>query len=125
MALKEFVGAISLEVDGREIEVATVSPRESTGRKPVRVMTKLGTIAGFSRGIKTYDLRLTAVVPDDGQPVNWANIEGAKVSLEPFDGGGQRVSYLDCFSTEVGEEYSVDNEARIDITMVAVRKVEE
>lgn len=124
MALKEFVGSISLEVDGREVEVASVAPRENTGRRPVRTMNKLRTIAGFSRGIKTYDLRTTAVVPKDGTAVDWANIEGAKLTIEPAD-GGQRTSYLDCFATEVGEEYSVDNEARIDVQLVAVRKVAE
>lgn len=124
MALKEFVGSISMELDGREIEVASVSPRESTGRRPVRTMNKLRTIAGFSRGIKTYELRVTAVVPKDGHEVDWGNIEGAKLTIEPAD-GGRRTSYLDCFTTEVGEEYSVDNEARVDIQVVAVRKVEE
>lgn len=125
MALKEFVGAISLEVDGREIEVVSVSPRETTGRRPVRTMKKSGTIAGFSKGIKSFELRVTAVVPEEGSPVDWSNIQGAKLTIEPFEGGGKRVSYLDCFSTEVGEEYSVDNEARVDISLTAVRKVEE
>lgn len=124
MALKEFVGSISLDVDGREIDVASVSPRESTGRRPVRTMNKLRAIAGFSRGIKTFELRVTAVVPKDGSEVDWSNIEGAKLTIEPSD-GGQRTSYLDCFTTEVGAEYSVDNEARLDIQLMAVRKVEE
>lgn len=124
MALKEFVGSIILEVDGREIEVASVSPRENTGRRPVRTMNRNRTIAGFSRGIQTHELRVTAVVPKEGAPIDWANIEGAKLTIDPGD-GGQRISYLDCFSTEVGDEYSVDNEARRDVSLVAVRKVEE
>lgn len=124
MALREFVGSISLEVDGTEIEVASVSPTESTGRRPVRTMNRLRTIAGFSRGIKTYELRVAAVIPIDGTPVDWGNIEGAKLTLDPIS-GGKRVSYLDCFSTDVGEEYQEEGEARINITLMAVRKVEE
>lgn len=122
MALKEYVGSISLEIDGREIEVASFTPRESTGRRAVKTMNKLRTIAGFSRGITTFDLRVTAVIPNDGTDINWNAIEGAKLTVDPGD-GGQRESYLDCFSTEVGAEYSVDNEARRDVTLVAVRKV--
>lgn len=124
MALKEYVGSISLEVDGVEIEVATVSPKTSTGRRPVKTMNRLRNIAGFSRGIKTYDLRITAVIPIEGDLLDWDNIEGAKLSIDPGD-GGQRVSYLDCFSTDVGEEYQADGEARRDISLVAVRKVTE
>jgi hypothetical protein len=122
MALKEFVGSISLEVDGREIDVASFSPRENTGRRPVKTMNKLRTIAGFSRGIKTFDLRVTAVIPIDDAGIDWTNIEGAKLTVDPGD-GGQRTSYLDCFCTEVGEEYQAEGEARRDVQLVAVRKV--
>jgi hypothetical protein len=87
-------------------------------------MNRLRNIAGFSRGIKTYDLRVTAVIPIEGSPLDWDNIEGAKLTIDPGD-GGQRVSYLDCFSTDVGEEYQAEGEARRDISLVAVRKVNE
>lgn len=122
MALKEYVGSISLEVDGREIEVASFTPRENTGRRPVKTMNRLRTIAGFSRGIQTFDLRVTAVVPKDGDDLDWTNIEGAKLTVDPGE-GAQRTSYLDCFATEVGEEYQAEGEARRDVTLVAVRKV--
>jgi len=124
MALEEFVGAIVMEVDGREIEVVSISPTVSTGRKLVRTMNKSGNAAGFSRGVTSYELQLTAVVPKDGEPIDWENIEGAKITLAPI-AGGKRQSYLDCFSTQVGRQYEVDNEARINIQMNALRKVEE
>ncbi|HBY9798441.1 TPA: phage tail protein, partial [Klebsiella pneumoniae] len=31
---------------------------------------------------------------------------------------------LDCFTTQTGEQYSVDNEARRDITVQSLRKVQ-
>lgn len=125
MALQEFVGAIVMEVDGREIEVVSVNPTVNTGRKLVRTMNRSGNAAGFSRGVTNYDLRITAVVPKDGEPIVWENIEGAKITLAPIVGGGKRTSYLDCFTTQVGRTYETDNEARIDIQMNALRKVEE
>lgn len=124
MALEEFVGAVVMEVDGREIEVVSINPTVSTGRRLVRTMNKGGNAAGFARGVTNYELQVTAVVPKNGEPVDWENIEGAKITIEPI-AGGKRQSYLDCFTTQVGRQYEVDSEARINIQMNALRKVEE
>lgn len=122
MALQEFVGAASLEVDGKEIEVTSISVKTGTGRKLVKTMNRAMRAKGFSRGIVTYDLSVTAVVPLTGTPIDWSNIEGAKLTVQPV-GGGQRYSYLDCFATEVGEKYEVEGESVIDIQLAALRKV--
>lgn len=124
MALEEFVGAVVMELDGREIEIVSISPSEQTGRRLVKTMNKTGRPAGFSNGVAMIDLSLSAVIPTGGEPVDWANIEGAKITITPVS-GGKRQSYLDCFTESVGRQYSVDNEARIDIKMSALRKVEE
>lgn len=124
MALQEFVGAISMEVDGKEVEIDSLNVKESTGRRPVKTMNRAMRIKGFSRGIVTFDLSVTAVVPLTGTPIDWANIEGAKITVQPV-GGGKRYSYLDCFTLELGEKYEVDGEAKIDIQMAALRKVQE
>lgn len=124
MALIEFVGAASLEVDGKEIEVSKISVKAGTGRRPVKTMNRDMRLKGFSRGIKTYELSVTAVIPLTGTPVDWENIEGAKLTVQPV-GGGQRYSYLDCFATEVGEQYQDEGEAVIDIQLTALRKVKE
>lgn len=122
MSLQEFAGAISLEVDSREVEVTSFSVKASTGRKAVKTMNKAMQVKGFSRGIKTYDLSVTAVIPLTGSPIDWENIEGAKLTTQPV-GGGKRYSYLDCFTVDLGETYEVEGEARIDISMIALRKV--
>lgn len=122
MALEEFVGAASLEVDGKEIEITTFNVKKVTGRRLVKTMNRSGRAKGFSRGIVTYDLSVTAVVPLKGTPIDWANIEGAKLTVQPV-GASQRYSYLDCFATEVGEKYEVEGEAMIDIQLAALREV--
>lgn len=124
MAL-EYAGNIVMEVDGAEIEIVSLSATERTGRRPVKVMSRAGTIGGFSRGISEYELRVSAVIPLGGTDIDWANIEGAKITQEPTGPGGKRISYIDCYATEVGEEYNVENEARRDISLFAVRKVQE
>ena len=40
MALEEYVGAVVVEVDGREIEAFSCSPSANTGRKPVKTMNR-------------------------------------------------------------------------------------
>lgn len=124
MALQEFVGAISLEVDSREIEVTSLNVQTQTGRKLVKTMNRKMRAKGFSRGIVTYELSISAVVPVGGTPIDWANIEGAKLTVQPV-GGGPRVSYVDCFSLDAGEKYQVEGEAMIDVKLAALNKVAE
>jgi hypothetical protein len=124
MALEEFEGAITLELDGREIDCTSLSVRESTGRRLVRTMNRSGNAAGFTQGVSQFDLTVTVVVPKGGNEVDWAKITGAKITREPI-GGGERVSYLDCFTTEVGQQFEVDGEARKTISMHALREVKE
>lgn len=124
MALTEYVGLATLDVDSREVEIASYSVTDMTGRKPVKTMNRTGRIKGFTRGLGQFEIKATAVIPKGGTPINWANIEGAKLTIEPL-GGGKRISYLDCFTTQVGEQYDTENEAKIDISLIAIRKVEE
>lgn len=124
MALQEYVGAVVMELDGREIEITAISPSEQTGRRLVKTMNRTGRPAGVTQGVAMIDLSITAVIPVEGEPVDWAEISGAKITITPVN-GGQRQSYLDCFTESVGRSYQVDGEARIDIKMSALRKVTE
>ncbi|CDL80186.1 hypothetical protein [Xenorhabdus cabanillasii] len=121
--LEEYVGAIVLEVDGREIEVTDLDVQINTGRKLVKTMNKTGRAKGYTSGIATYDLSLSVVIPLDGD-LDWGSLVGVKITQYPVNGkGGRRTSYLDCFTTEVGAKYTVDNEAKRDIKMAALREV--
>lgn len=123
MALKEYEGAIVMEVDGVEVEIESVDVTNKTGRKLVKSMNRLGRPTGYSKGVSEITLKVSAVIPVI-QDVDWENIVGAKISIYPL-GGGQRTSYLDCFTVEVGKKYKVDGEAMQDLTMAALRKVRE
>lgn len=124
MALQEYAGAIVLEVDGTEVEVIDLNVNTQTGRKLVKTMNKTGRAKGFAKGIAEYDLDVTVAIPLTGD-IDWAAIEGAKLTIYPISPGGKRESYLDCFTTQVGEKYSVDNEARRDLKIQALRNVKE
>lgn len=124
MAIEEYVGAIVMEVDGAEIDIVSFNPSTTTGREIVATMNSSGNALGFSEGMTMHSLSVTAAIPKAGHKIDWAKIKGAKISMSPI-GGGLRVSYLDCFSISTSESYQVQGQARIDIQMAALRKVEE
>lgn len=119
----EYIGAIVLEVDGKEVEVTKCDPKVNTGRKGVKTLNSLGRMRGFIQGIAEYTLSITAVIPSDGSEIDWENITDAKLTYYPLNQADKRTSYRGCFTTEVGESYTVDNEAVVDIQMGALEKV--
>ncbi len=125
MALEEYVGAIVLEVDSVEAEVVSMTVNKTTGKKPVKTMNRTGRVKGFSRGIATYEIKLTLVIPLNGDSIDWDNIEGGKLTQFPTSPGGQRISYTDCVAIDSSEQYTVDNEARKDLTLFATNEVKE
>lgn len=121
--MTELVGSIIMSVDGDDVDVVSVSPTRNTGRKPVKTMNRTGRTTGFAKGVSDIMIKVTAVV-DPTKPRNWDAIEGAKISIENQD-GSFRESYLGCGTVSVGEQYTVDNEARIDIDMYSLDHVVE
>lgn len=122
MAMEEMKGSIVLDVNGQEIDVVDLAITERTGKRPVRTMNRLLRVKGYTKGLVEYELRVTVAIPLSGD-MDWAAVEGAKITEYPVSDEGQRTSYLDCVTTEVGETYNVDGEARRDISMFAARKV--
>lgn len=114
-----------LEVNGVEIEITDLNVTKQTGRKLVKTMNSEGRARGFAKGIATWELSLTAALPIDGSEIDWAEINDAKITVYPLNQDDKRTSYLGCFTTQVGEKYTVDNEAVIDIQMTALKEVKE
>lgn len=123
--MEKYAGSAVLEVDGNEAEIQDLSVNKTTGRKLVKTMNSEGRAKGFAKGIELYEISLTAVYPLDGTEIDWDGIEDGKITVYPLNHEDKRTSYLNCFTTETGEKYTVDDEARIDIKMVALRKVKE
>lgn len=124
MALKEYVGAVVLEIDGVEHECESVNPTTKTGRKRVVTMNRENRAKGIAHGTTTFDLTVT--VPIGAQETfDWAAVEGAKLTIFPATPDGVRVSYLDFCVEEVGEKYTVDKEAMRDLKGFALRRIEE
>lgn len=118
-----YAGAIIMEVNGRDIEIVSLKPQTTTGRKPVKTMNRQGRVMGYADGVTEHKLSLTAAIPIDGTEIDWDNITRAKITIYPINKEERRVSYLDCFTTECSEQYEADNEAKIDIEMIALHKI--
>lgn len=122
---EKYAGSAVLEVDGVEVEITDLNVTKQTGRKLVKTMNSEGRARGFAKGIATWELSLTCALPIDGSDIDWAEISDAKITIYPLNQEDKRVSYLGCFTTQVGEKYTVDNEAVIDISMNALKEVRE
>ena len=118
-----YAGAIIMEVNGRDIEIVSLKPQTTTGHKPVKTMNRQGRVMGYADGVTEHKLSLTAAIPIDGTEIDWDNITRAKITIYPINKEERRVSYLDCFTTECSEQYEADNEAKIDIEMIALHKI--
>ena len=118
-----YAGAIIMEVNGRDIEIVSLKPQTTTGRKPAKTMNRQGRVMGYADGVTEHKLSLTAAIPIDGTEIDWDNITRAKITIYPINKEERRVSYLDCFTTECSEQYEADNEAKIDIEMIALHKI--
>ena len=94
MAIKEFVGAVVLEVNGQEVECSSFSDDTDTGRKPVKTMNRKRRIAGFCTGVATYSLTVSVPIPVDGEEMDWENVVDAKLVIYPVNGKGQRKAYV-------------------------------
>ena len=118
----DFVGEAYIEIDGKEYDVVSIKVTETTGRKVVKTMNRKHRAKGTCAGIKLWSLSITAAMPM-GEPVPWADFKDAKFSVIADD--GSRESYIDCFSEEIGKQYEVENEARVDISMIALDHIKE
>jgi hypothetical protein len=124
MALSEVLGIIVMTVNGQDVEIELLDVTKKTGRKLVKTMNKSHRAKSFVKGIEEIDLKITAVIPATGD-IDWGALEGVKITVNPTTAGAKSTSYYDCFTIDVGKKYTVDGEAKQDLSMGALREVTE
>lgn len=121
----EFVGAVVLEWDGKEIECASVGTDVSTGRRLVKTMNRRGRSAGHAKGIPDFKLSVEVPIPTDGSEPDWLAITGAKLTIVPVDGVGKREVYTGCSVETMSTKYQVEGAAMRTLSLTALdRKVQ-
>lgn len=124
MALKDYLGAIILEVDGTEYEVETVDVDHKPNRSLVKTMNRKGRPSGCSEGVHEWSLKIVAPIPVTGA-FDWDSIKGGKLTIFPVTESGTRVSYLDCVSMGDSKSFGVGNEAKVTVTLAACDEIKE
>ncbi|WP_339429505.1 phage tail protein [Pseudomonas taetrolens] len=115
----KYVGAIVMDLNGTDIEVASVDHQFTTGRVVVKTMNRTGQAAGTAKGIADHTLRVSVPIPKTSEP-NWSAVLDAKITMEPGDGGGQRETWTGVFLISIGSKYQVEGEAMRDLEMGAL-----
>jgi hypothetical protein len=124
MALKEYLGAIILEIDGTEYEVESVDVDHKPNRNMVKTMNRKGKPSGFSEGVHEWSLKVVAPIPVTAAP-DWDAIKGGKLTIFPVTSSGSRVSYLDCVSMGDSKSFTVGSEAKVTVTLAACDEIKE
>jgi len=124
MALKEYLGAIILEVDGKEIEIEGFDEDHKSGRSLVKTMNRKGRPSGYANGVHEWTVKITAPIPKTGAP-DWDNIIGAKLTVFPVTEGGDRITFVDCVSLSDSRKYTADGAAKVDVTLAAMDRIKE
>lgn len=122
---QEFVGAVVLEWDGKEIECASVSSDITTGKRVVKTMNRAGRAKGHARGVMEIKLSVEVPIPTDGSEPNWLQMENAKVTVVPIDGSGPREVFTGCEIESMSSKYAVEGAAMRSLSITALdRKVQ-
>lgn len=121
---EEFVGAVVLEWDGKEIECRSVSTSCDTGKRIVKTMNRKARAKGHAQGVVTYELEVEVAIPSSGD-LDWEKMEDAKLTIFPVDDESRRTSYTGCAVTAYSEKYVVDDAAVRTLSIVALDKVKE
>lgn len=122
---QEFVGAVVLEWDAREIECASISTDVATGKRLVKTMNRKMRAKGHALGIPDFKLSVEVPIPTDGSEPDWLTIENAKVTVVPIDGVGPREVYVGCEIETMSSKYQVDGAAMRTLSITALdRKVQ-
>jgi hypothetical protein len=121
----EYVGAVTLEWDGKEIECASVSTDISTGKRIVKTMNREARAKGHAKGVADFNLSVEVPIPTDGSEPDWLAIENAKLTIVPIDGVGKREVFTGCEIETMSSKYAVEGAAMRTLTITALdRKVQ-
>ncbi|TXG76836.1 MAG: phage tail protein [Rhodocyclaceae bacterium] len=116
----EYVGAVILEWDGREIECVSVSSDVSTGKRLVKTMNRSGRAKGHAKGVADFKLSVEVAIPTDGSEPDWLTIESGKLTVVPVDGIGKREVFTGCEVESMSSKYQVDGAAMRTLSITAL-----
>lgn len=121
---EDAVGAIALSVNGLDYDCSRVQATITTGKRAIPTMNRKQRVKYKSKGITTYQLTISVVIPDKKDTVKWLDLEDGRLSIESPD-GNYRETFIDCNVTTVSQSYDVNGETMRDLEMFCLDYLDE
>ncbi|HGF9412192.1 TPA: hypothetical protein ACNIN5_003538 [Acinetobacter baumannii] len=118
------VGAIVMSFNGLDYDVARFTSSITTGNRPVPTMNRKQRVKYKSKGITTYQLTASVVIPNGKDTVNWLAVEDGRLSVESPD-GKYRETFIDCNVQSISKSYEVNGETMRDLEMFCLDYLDE
>ncbi|WP_335994485.1 hypothetical protein [Acinetobacter pittii] len=121
---EEAVGSIVMGFNGLDYDVSRLGTSITTGNRPIPTMNRQQRVKYKSRGITTYELTATVVIPDGKDTVQWLQVDDARISIES-PSGNYRETFIDCNVTSVGATYDMNGETVRELQLFCLDYIDE
>jgi len=118
------VGSIVMSFNGLDYDVSRLGTSITTGNRPIATMNRQQRVKYKSRGITTYELTATVVIPDGKDTVQWLQVDDARISIES-PSGNYRETFIDCNVTSVGATYDMNGETVRELQLFCLDYIDE
>lgn len=121
---EEAVGSIVMSFNGLDYDVSRLGTSITTGNRPIATMNRQQRVKYKARGITTYELTATVVIPDGKDTVQWLRVDDARISIES-PSGNYRETFIDCNVTSVGATYDMNGETVRELQLFCLDYIDE
>lgn len=121
---EEAVGSIVMSFNGLDYDVSRLGTSITTGNRPIPTMNRQQRVKFKSRGITTYELTATVVIPDGKDTVQWLQVDDARISIES-PSGNYRETFIDCNVTSIGATYDMNGETVRELQLFCLDYIDE
>ncbi|KCX99163.1 hypothetical protein C6378_02355 [Acinetobacter pittii] len=118
------VGSIVMSFNGLDYDVSRLGTSITTGNRPIATMNRQQRVKYKARGITTYELTATVVIPDGKDTVQWLQVDDARISIES-PSGNYRETFIDCNVTSVGATYDLNGETVRELQLFCLDYIDE
>ncbi|EOV8808849.1 hypothetical protein [Acinetobacter baumannii] len=121
---EDAVGSIVMSFNGLDYDVSRLGTSITTGNRPIATMNRQQRVKYKSKGITTYELTATVVIPDGKDTVQWLKVDDARISIES-PSGNYRETFIDCNVTSVGATYDLNGETVRELQLFCLDYIDE
>ncbi|RSP34197.1 hypothetical protein [Acinetobacter baumannii] len=121
---EDAVGSIVMSFNGLDYDVSRLGTNITTGSRPIATMNRQQRVKYKAKGITTYELTATVVIPDGKDTVQWLQVDDARISIES-PSGNYRETFIDCNVTTVGATYDLNGETVRELHLFCLDYIDE